>query len=93
MALPLTVAMSPSIGKGLMVMITRVAASPEFDARLIGMVVIYNAIGLRDDAAGRQVGLAMQKHPFPPLQRLRRDAHEPSPSCWLHQDGACLSTA
>jgi hypothetical protein len=54
-------------------------------------VAIYSALGLRDDAVNASLGLALQKHPFPPLQHLRRDAHAPSASCWLHVPGACLS--
>ena len=91
-ALPLTVAMMPSIGKGLMLLLTRGSDPDQLDARVIGFVAIYNAIGLRDDALGQQLGAAMQKQPFPPLKRLRRDAHAATSSCWLHRDGACLST-
>ncbi len=92
-AVPLTVAMTPSIGKGLMIMVTRTADPEQFDARVIGFVAIYNAVSLRDDGLAPQLGAAMQKQPFPPLKRLRRDAHAPSPSCWLHRDGCCLATA
>jgi protein-L-isoaspartate(D-aspartate) O-methyltransferase len=90
-AVPLTVAMAPTIGKGLMILATRGTDPAAFDARVIGFVAIYNAIGLRDDATGQQVGAAMQKQPFPPLTRLRRDLHDLSPSCWLHREGACWS--
>jgi hypothetical protein len=55
-------------------------------------VAIYNAIGLRDDAVGRQLAGAMQKQPMVSLTRLRRDGHDASPSCWLHLDKMCLST-
>ena len=65
---------------------------PSFSARTLGMVAIYSAVGLRDEAFGRAIAAAMQKNPFPALTRLRRDAHEQQPSCWLHRNGACLST-
>lgn len=93
LAVPMTVAMSPTIGKGLMILLTRSGDPLSLDARVIGFVAIYNAVGLRDDSANQQLGPAMQKNPFPPLKRLRRDAHEPSASCWLHRDRVCLSTA
>lgn len=92
LALPLTVAMSSTIGKGLLILLTRAKVGDEFQARVLGFVAIYNAIGLRDDAAGRQLGVAMQKQPMVSLTRLRRDGHDASPSCWLHLDKMCLST-
>jgi protein-L-isoaspartate(D-aspartate) O-methyltransferase len=93
LALPLTVAMSSTIGKGLLIVLTRARDGDEFEARVLGFVAIYNAIGLRDDAAGQQLAAAMRKQPMVSLTRLRRDAHDPSPSCWLHRDGMCFSTA
>jgi protein-L-isoaspartate(D-aspartate) O-methyltransferase len=91
-AVPLTVSLKPTIGKGLMILVTR-GADDRFTARVIGFVAIYNAVGLRDEAAGQQLTAAMQKQPFPPLAQLRRDTHDPSSSCWLHREGCCLSTA
>jgi protein-L-isoaspartate(D-aspartate) O-methyltransferase len=90
--LPLTVAMKPTIGKGLLVLATRTANPSSFDARVIGFVAIYSATGLRDDATAKLLAAAFAKNPFPPLKRLRRDAHEPTAACWLHATGWCLST-
>ena len=92
LAVPLTVAMTATIGKGLMILVTR-GAGDRFTARVIGFVAIYTAAGVRDDAAGQQLMAVMQKQPFPPLAQLRRDVHAPSSSCWLHREGCCLSTA
>lgn len=91
-AIPLTMALTPAIGKGLIILLTRSSDPMSFDARVVGFAAIYNAAGIRDEALGRAIGAAMQKQPFPALQRLRRDRHEPAASCWLHRDGACLST-
>jgi protein-L-isoaspartate(D-aspartate) O-methyltransferase len=93
LALPLTVAVSPAIGKGLLVLLTRASEGGEFAAQVLGFVAIYNAIGLRDDRVGQQLAVAMQKQPLAALTRLRRDAHDAQPSCWLHRQGVCLSTA
>jgi protein-L-isoaspartate(D-aspartate) O-methyltransferase len=93
LALPLTVAMSSSIGKGLLLLLTRASDGNEFAARVLGLVAIYNAIGLRDAAAGQQLAVALKKQPMVSLTRLRRDAHDALPTCWLHRDGLCLSTA
>ena len=91
-AVPLTVSMKQTIGKGLMILLTH-GADDRFTARVVGFVAIYHAVGLRDEAAGQQLMAAMQKQPFPPLAQLRRDTHDPSSSCWLHREGCCLSTA
>jgi protein-L-isoaspartate(D-aspartate) O-methyltransferase len=91
MILPLSVAMTPTIGKGLMLHLTRTADASALAARVMSLVAIYSAIGLRDEARGAQLGEALKTHMFPPLKRLRRDAHESSASCWLHAPGSCLS--
>ena len=91
--LPLTVTMKPPIGKGLVVLATRTADPSSFEARVIGFVAIYNAIGLRDDVTEKQLGAALAKNPFPPLKRLRRDRHEIGPACWCHAAEWCLATA
>lgn len=91
--LPLTAgmpAMGP-IGKGLMLLLTKTAGGG-FDVRVQNMVVIYSAIGLRDEAMNEAVGKAMMRGPFAPIKRLRRDPHDVSPACWLHGPAVCLST-
>ncbi len=90
--LPLTTAgypgMGPTIGKGLVVLVTRDAA---FTARTLTFAAIYSAIGIRDPAMDARVGEAFKRNPFPRLTALRRDPHEPLRSCWLHGDGWCLT--
>lgn len=91
---PLTVpmiAMGATLGKGLMLLITRRDALA-FDARVASMVAIYSAVGIRDEPRSDELGRAMSKMPFPALKRLRRDMHEPEGGCWLHMPGCCLST-
>jgi protein-L-isoaspartate(D-aspartate) O-methyltransferase len=93
MILPITAAMAPTIGKGPMVLMTRTAETQSLDARVVSFVAIYSAIGVRDTALNDQLGRALRANPFPSLKRLRLDAHDQSPSCWLHASGACLSTS
>ena len=95
MILPITGTMppmGPTIGKGLAWLLTK-----EDDLRLatrpVGIVAIYSAIGLRDDAVNMELGKAMQKSPYPMLKRLRRDQHEMDATCWLHTPGGCFSLA
>ena len=93
MILPLTVTMTPSIGKGLLLLLTRTEDADRLDARIVTFVAIYSGVGVRDETRGALLADAMRKNPFPQLKQLRRDAHEASASCWLHAQGCCLSTA
>lgn len=103
MVLPLTVT-SPAMGtisKGLMTRVSRPAApagseapadaADAFDMRVMTLVAIYAGIGLRDEAINQQLGAALMRGPFPPLKRLRRDAHDASSACWVHAPGCCFS--
>jgi protein-L-isoaspartate(D-aspartate) O-methyltransferase len=90
--MPIT-ATSPQMGpisKGFMVLATR-QAEGDLTVRTVGFVAIYAAIGIRDDAMNAALGRAMMKGPFMPAKRLRRDAHEPSASCWAHGPTSCFS--
>jgi protein-L-isoaspartate(D-aspartate) O-methyltransferase len=93
MVIPLTAAMAPmgNIGKGLMLLLTKTAHAEAFDVRVLTFVAIYSAVGIRDEALNAEIGKALAKHPFPPLKRLRRAAHERSESCWLHAASFCLA--
>ena len=91
MILPLTAtmpAMGP-IGKGPLLLLTR--ASTDFEARLVTFVAIYSAVGIRNDALNARIGKALMRGVAPTFKRLRRDAHDESPACWLHTETFCLS--
>jgi len=88
--LPLTVAMGATIGKGVVVRVTK-NVDGACEASLVTMVAIYSALGLRDEALNGALGQALRTNPFPQLSRLRRDAHEPVASCWLHGSTCCFS--
>ena len=90
-ALPLTVPMSPTIGKGLLVLLTKGSDPVALDARVVTFVAIYSALGVRSDTFNAALGAAMKANPFPRLTRARRDPHEPGPGCWLHAGSCCLS--
>src|SRR5262249_8952045 len=90
--LPLTFtmpAMGP-IGKGVMALVTR-SDSTSWDARVVTMTAIYNGVGLRDDRLNDQLRDAFMKGMMPAFKRMRRDPHEPSPTCWLHGEAFCFS--
>jgi protein-L-isoaspartate(D-aspartate) O-methyltransferase len=95
MVLPITAtmaAMGPTVGKGLVWRLMKQGSS-SFGARVLAMTTIYSAVGVRDDALNTRIGQAMMAGParWRSVTRLRRDAHEPSASCWLHCRNCCWS--
>ncbi len=93
LVLPLTCATGPNLGKGLVVRLAETGARDALDARVVTMVAIYSAAAIRDPAMNDHLGRALARNPWPPLRRLRLDAHDAAPACWLHADRFCLSTA
>ena len=96
MILPLTATMmpmGPNIGKGLVFLVTK-DGGDALTARVINVVAIYSAIGLRDPELNDRLGKALMAGPaqWHAISRLRRDAHDPSSSCWLHGQSFCVST-
>jgi protein-L-isoaspartate(D-aspartate) O-methyltransferase len=91
--LPLTATMPAlgPLGKGFMTIVTK-SADGIFAARPLSMVMIYSAIGLRDETINAQLGQAFMRSPIPAFTRLRRDRHDAGPDCWLHTEAFCLST-
>jgi len=97
MVLPLTAtmpAMGPTIGKGLVLALTLTGAG-EYAARVLSVVAIYSAEGVRDDALNGAVGAALMDGPIKwnAVTRLRRDAHAISDACWLHGPTCCFGRA
>jgi protein-L-isoaspartate(D-aspartate) O-methyltransferase len=92
LVLPLTAtmpAMGATLGKGLTILITR--SLDGLSARPISFVSVYSAVDVRDAQLNQRVGQALMRNPFPPLKRLRRDPHEPGPSCWMHGSTSCFA--
>jgi len=96
MILPITAsmpAMGSTLGKGLVFVLTR-ENETTFAARVLMVVAVYSAIGLRDEQLNAEIGKAMMGGPvtWQAVKRLRRDAHDREASCWLHASNCCLST-
>lgn len=96
MMLPITAvmpSMGSTLGKGLVVLVTR-DADDTFAARVITVVAVYSALGIRDPGMDECIGKALMAGPgrWMAVSRLRRDAHAPDASCWLHGPSCCLST-
>jgi protein-L-isoaspartate(D-aspartate) O-methyltransferase len=91
---PLTVsipAMSPTLSKGVILHAQRIAGA--WRAHVDSMIAIYSLVGLRDDASNGALGEVLRRGPSgAPVTSIRRDAHAADATCWLHVDGACVST-
>jgi hypothetical protein len=81
-----------TVGKGLVFVISKDAAG-EFSARVLTVVAVFSAVGIRDDALNAYLGKALLGGPaqWSSVARLRRDDHQASSSCWLHTPRFCLS--
>jgi protein-L-isoaspartate(D-aspartate) O-methyltransferase len=78
-------------GTGVMVGVTRQTGG--YAARILGPVAIYPCEGARRDASNALVAGVMAKLATAGTVRsLRRDAHEATDRCWLHDVDCCLST-
>jgi protein-L-isoaspartate(D-aspartate) O-methyltransferase len=96
MVLPLTstiAGMGPTLGKGLVMLLTK-QEGDDFSARVLAVVAIYSALGIRDTAVSDRLGTVMMTGPmrWQAIKRLRRDSHDESPACWLHGERFCFST-
>jgi protein-L-isoaspartate(D-aspartate) O-methyltransferase len=78
-----------TIGKGVMALLTREGET--WSARVVTMTLIYSAVDLRDERMNERIRDAFMKGGLPAFNRMRRDSHEPSTSCWFHDDTFCLS--
>jgi protein-L-isoaspartate(D-aspartate) O-methyltransferase len=87
--LPLTVPMTPAIGKGMMVKIVR--RDGTFSAQMAGLVAIYSCTSVRDPQLEPLLGKALSTGALFKLKSVRRDAHEPTDNCIVHGPTVCLS--
>ena len=96
MMVPITAAMpamGSTIGKGVVVLVTK-DEDGALPARIFTLVAVYSALGIRDPEMNERVGKALSAGPaqWMAVKRLRRDAHDPDASCWLHRRSCCFST-
>lgn len=91
MILPLTIPMTPMIGKGVMARIVRKNAG--FSAQMVGFVAIYSCTNARDPQLEPLLSKAMTTGALFKLKSVRRDAHDPNETCIVHSQAACLSSA
>jgi protein-L-isoaspartate(D-aspartate) O-methyltransferase len=92
MLLPIGVEMPPVTPvKGVTVRIER--RGERYRAQYGSMMMIYPCAIARDPAMNQRAGAALRDFSGMKIRSLRRDAHTPDGTCWLHRDGSCLSFA
>jgi len=64
-----------------------------FAARVLTVVAVYSAVGLRDERLNADIGKAMMGGPatWQAVKQLRRDPHDREACCWLHAPSCCLT--
>jgi protein-L-isoaspartate(D-aspartate) O-methyltransferase len=90
--LPLTVPLPgmASVGGGSMLLVTRLEAG--YAARFTSPVGIFHCEGARSVDEETMLSQAFASGNTAAVCRLRRDAHERGPNCWLHRSEVCLES-
>jgi len=91
LVLPLTMAINPTIGQGIMTKILR--NNVGYSAEMVSPVAIFSGGSLRDAALEPLMGNALRSGGLLKLKSVRRDAHEATETCVIHASEVCLSTA
>jgi len=90
--IPLTVGLPtmPGIGAGAMLLVTR--GQTEYSAKFTSSVGIFHCEGARSAEEEALLAKAFAGGNPQSVCRLRLDAHESGPNCWLHASGFCLES-
>ena len=90
LVLPLTMAMSPKVGAGIMAKIVR--QGDRFSASGVTSVAIYSCTSARDPKLEPLLKAAIMKGALLKIKSLSRDSHETSDTCVVHGPDLCLSS-
>jgi protein-L-isoaspartate(D-aspartate) O-methyltransferase len=88
---PFTMAITPTIGQGIMTKIVRHHGA--YCAEMVSPVAIFSGGKLRDSALEPLMANALRSGALLKLKSVRRDPHDPVDTCVLHAPEACLSMA
>lgn len=94
LVLPLTFTMDQmgTLGKGVVTLLTRTGGGETLDARVVMVTMIYSAVEIRSATLNDRLRDAFIRGGKPTFNRLRRDRHEPSTTCWYHDDTFCFAS-
>jgi protein-L-isoaspartate(D-aspartate) O-methyltransferase len=91
LVMPLTMAMTPTLGVGFMTKIVRHDSG--FSAEIVTSLAIYSCTGIRDVQREPLLKAAMMSGGLTKMKSVRRDAHERTDECVVHGSDVCLSSA
>ncbi len=91
LVVPLTVAVTPTLGQGVMAKIVRERGG--FSAEVITVLAIFSCTSARDPLLEPLMPKALTSGALLNLRSIRRDVHEPGESCILHGSEVCVSSA
>jgi protein-L-isoaspartate(D-aspartate) O-methyltransferase len=91
LVVPLTMAMTPTIGVGVMTKICRQGS--RFSAQVVTSLAIYSCTSMRDAQLEPVVKAAMTKGALMKMKSVHRGPHEQSETCLIHRADVCLSSA
>jgi protein-L-isoaspartate(D-aspartate) O-methyltransferase len=88
---PLTVAVTPTIGQGVMAKIVRELGG--FSAEVVTVLAIFSCTNARDALLEPFMAKALTSGSLLRLRSIRRDVHQPADTCILHGSEVCVSSA
>jgi protein-L-isoaspartate(D-aspartate) O-methyltransferase len=88
---PLTVAVTPTLGQGVMAKIVRERGG--FSAEVITVLAIFSCKSARDPLLEPLMPKALTSGALLKLRSIRRDIHEQTETCILHGSEVCVSSA
>jgi protein-L-isoaspartate(D-aspartate) O-methyltransferase len=91
LVVPLTMAMTPTLGVGFMTKIVR--RDGGFSAEIVTSIAIYSCTSVRDAQREPLLKAAMMSGGLTKMKSVRRDAHERTDECVVHGTDVCLSSA
>jgi protein-L-isoaspartate(D-aspartate) O-methyltransferase len=89
LVVPLTMAVSPTRGVGVMAKIIR--ERDQFSAQIVTPVAIYSCTSARDPEREPQLKVTMTNGALMKMKSLRRDLHEQTDTCLVHGPQVCIS--
>jgi protein-L-isoaspartate(D-aspartate) O-methyltransferase len=91
LVVPLTMAIKPTTGIGVMAKIIR--HGQQFSAQVETSVAIYSCTSARDAARETFIRAALTNGNLMKMKSIRRDMHEPCDTCLVHGADVCVSSA
>jgi len=89
LVVPLTMAMTPTLGVGFMTKIVR--CERRFSAEIVTSLAIYSGAGMRDAQRESLLKKAMMSGGLTKMKSIRRDVHERADECIVHGTDVCVS--